>query len=279
MNIDQQLASLHSALDDVLDLERGLADATLPRAHTELVTGLDDALDLDAGLTRVMSSLDTPVPLIGFAAFADELAARPAAERLAARSRLPVALLIEARGLANSLPNIRALRDALDYSLNFGADRTGLLIRALRIAEGLGCSTDSLGIALRLVSAIQRESPRTRIYAELLYSSCRKRLITVLLEFHAETPGTAPASLVVGLAYYTATLVKVINRVLSVLTNMVGADLSSADLSGIPLDGVRWSSDTRWPVDWEAWVRDNSVRVSADVFEIRPGKAGSWLPT
>ena len=74
-------------------------------------------------------------------------------------------------------------------------------------------------------------------------------------------------------------LLEPLSQLVSALTDVVGADLTSADLAGLSLDGVRWSSDTRWPEDWEAWVRDNSVPITDDVFEIRPGKAGSWLPT
>jgi hypothetical protein len=80
-------------------------------------------------------------------------------------------------------------------------------------------------------------------------------------------------------AAFARALLGPLGQLVSALTNVVGDDLTSADLTGLPLDGVRWSSDTRWPHEWQEWVRDNSISVSADVFEIRSGKAGSSVPT
>ncbi|MGV9277693.1 hypothetical protein [Streptomyces griseosporeus] len=48
-----------------------------------------------------------------------------------------------------------------------------------------------------------------------------------------------------------------------------GADLSELDLAGLHLEGVRWDSQTRWPVNWEESVRAASVRLGPDLYEIR----------
>jgi hypothetical protein len=55
------------------------------------------------------------------------------------------------------------------------------------------------------------------------------------------------------------------------LTHMVGADLTEVALHGIPLAGVRWSHETRWPVRWEDQIRRNSVEIEPGLYEILPG--------
>jgi hypothetical protein len=43
--------------------------------------------------------------------------------------------------------------------------------------------------------------------------------------------------------------------------DMRGADLTSADKDGVRLEhleGVLWSTSTRWPPGWPDWLKDNS---------------------
>lgn len=156
-------------------------DATLRNAHAGLVTGLDDALDLEAGLARVVKPA---APFKRLAAFADQLATRPAVERLAAHSRLPVDLLVEARDLATWLPDIHTLRAKLQDPV---AGRTTLLVVAVRVADGLESSPELLAIARRLVHTMQPQ--QRRIYSERLHSSCVTRLSSVLFTI---TPRSLP---------------------------------------------------------------------------------------
>ncbi|MEV6826626.1 hypothetical protein [Amycolatopsis sp. NPDC051102] len=51
-------ADLHAALDTVLDIDAGLADAQLPSRHTTLIDALDDVLDLDAGLRGIVATTE-----------------------------------------------------------------------------------------------------------------------------------------------------------------------------------------------------------------------------
>ncbi|WP_112269624.1 hypothetical protein [Lentzea terrae] len=287
MNIDQQLAALLTSLDDVLDLERGLADATLSRAHAELVAGLADALDLAAGLADVVQPPPL-APLERLAAFADELAARPAAERLAARSWLSVSLPTEAYALTTLIPTVRDLT-VKAFSFKSGRKfRSSAQPELWRLVHGLEVAglqgtqlhqfahafLDTLGHSLTIVEA--------RRHALTLNQGFAERHANLLREIDRRAHGSALAQRVhsglVDVAFAGA-LLGPLSQLVSALTSVVGADLTSADLAGLSLDGVRWSSDTRWPEDWEAWVRDNSVPITDDVFEIRPGKAGSWLPT
>jgi hypothetical protein len=57
------------------------------------------------------------------------------------------------------------------------------------------------------------------------------------------------------------------------LYDFVGADLREVSLTGISLVGVRWSSTTRWPLQWEEQIRRVSVEIGPDLFEVRPGTA------
>ena len=56
--LDQWLATnqaaLHDALDDILDLDTGLADATLATDLDALTARLDEVIDLDAGLRGIL---------------------------------------------------------------------------------------------------------------------------------------------------------------------------------------------------------------------------------
>jgi hypothetical protein len=66
-------------------------------------------------------------------------------------------------------------------------------------------------------------------------------------------------------------LIGAIDKVIDAVTSVAGADLRSLDLRGIPLEGLRWSNQTRWPEDWEFYIVENSVEVRPGLFEIRFG--------
>ncbi|MEV6239649.1 hypothetical protein [Lentzea sp. NPDC051838] len=290
MNIDQQLASLLGALDDVVDLERGLADATLPRAHAALVAGLDDALDLNTGLAQVVSpATGRPTEVLdGFVSFAAEVCGLPAAERLAARAWLSVDLLVEAYVLAEHVPTV--LRLAVDLGKAKMYVQTTVRMDARRVFKDLDRldhrPIDLHHVARALVRRLERGTAETVRQAHKNALQLRElfgmRLATLLREIDRRARGAALGHRIHGglvNAAFAEALLEPLSRLITAVTSVAGADLTAADLAGLPLDGVRWSSDTRWPPAWEVWVRDNSVAVSADLFEIRGGETGSRLPT
>jgi hypothetical protein len=114
-----------------------------------------------------------------------------------------------------------------------------------------------------------------RYPARHLAQLCRDRLFSVLTRI-SNAPDLAEGHFEVALA---AAVVVPLSRVMAALTGMAGADLTSADLTGIPLAGVRWSPETRWPWDWQAWIAENSVQVSPGLYEIREGGTGSRVTT
>ncbi len=288
MNIDQQLASLFTSLDDVLDLERGLADATLPRAHAELVAGLDDTLDVEAGLARVVPPPPRSVPVpTAFATLAHELSALPAADRLVARVWLPVELLVEAQLVATQAAAIRVLLETLYRTRTLPEVDASVRVQMRRIVDALKHDevkpVELRNIARKVSRTLRRGTPQTaewvRRYSYELGSLTAERLSNLLFEINHRAYGRTEARFFEGAASYAADLLEPLDRMLSALTSMAGADLASADLNGLPLDGVRWSSATRWPESWQEWVRGNSVAVSADLFEIRADTRGSRVTT
>ncbi|MFD1048795.1 hypothetical protein ACFQ1S_26310, partial [Kibdelosporangium lantanae] len=56
--------------------------------------------------------------------------------------------------------------------------------------------------------------------------------------------------------------------------DLVDADLTTVDLDGVSLEGVRWSDRTRWPAGWEPRIRRVSVEISPGLYEIGP--QGRW---
>jgi hypothetical protein len=59
LRIRRTMHHLVEALDDVLDVEAGLADATRRRLPRTVVEKLDDSLDIEAGLAQILST-DAP---------------------------------------------------------------------------------------------------------------------------------------------------------------------------------------------------------------------------
>ncbi|MEU0879251.1 hypothetical protein ABZ345_11685 [Lentzea sp. NPDC005914] len=289
-----QLASLNSALDDVLDLNRGLADAKLPQVLDGLVVALDDVLDLDAGLTRIL-----PLPAVGlpvqptgeFSVFADDLAGLPAEARLAVRTWMSTDLLAAAKELTVVVLRAHALAGYVSRPEEFARLRNIAVLEAQGIVADFE-PDDPPGRALQLdtvefVHTLKRApgyNSRVALHAHSLAERFSRALSVLLFNVSRHTRDdtrTAPFEHGFLSAVHTldlhdiaalTSLHRALSRMLNALTSMVGADLTSADLQGVPLVGVRWSTSTRWPSDWRGWVRDNSAEVLPGVFEIQRGR-------
>jgi len=53
--------------------------------------------------------------------------------------------------------------------------------------------------------------------------------------------------------------------------NFIDVDLRAVSLSGVALQGIRWSATTRWPPGWAERIDAMSVAISTGVFRIQPG--------
>lgn len=59
-----------------------------------------------------------------------------------------------------------------------------------------------------------------------------------------------------------------LERIDEVLSDVRGADLREANLQNVDLDGLRWSTDTRWPLGWRERIVHMSVPCGPGEFEI-----------
>jgi hypothetical protein len=137
-----ELAALCDTLDNVLDLDAGLADAQLPAIHAALTQALEDVLDLDFGLGTIVPTADTsrciastddestttPNAPSTLSEFTDALFARPAHARLSARTWFPLQQLATARSIAHLVARARILADDLNRAIT----NAGLIAAALQ---------------------------------------------------------------------------------------------------------------------------------------------------
>jgi hypothetical protein len=73
-------------------------------------------------------------------------------------------------------------------------------------------------------------------------------------------------------AAFSSDLVHGIDAVQDALSDAVAADLRSAGLGGVPLEGVHWSEATRWPDGWEERIRHGSVLTAPGRCTVLPGR-------
>jgi hypothetical protein len=69
-----------------------------------------------------------------------------------------------------------------------------------------------------------------------------------------------------------------LEQLIDTVRNFAGADLQEFDLTGIPLDGVRWSDSTRWHERWVKRIHDQSVAIGGGTYEIRPTTTTDFTP-
>ncbi|HUQ58962.1 hypothetical protein [Lentzea sp.] len=267
----------------------------------------DDELDqwlnsLHAGLAEVVPSGGVPWPAEPLAALVDELAALPGAERLAARAWLPVELLAGVPHLATCAARTRGVAHALDDPRRYAITRPQARIHIAHLCRdlrlGVAGETGLHALAVELSDLLKEPSPHAHVavrnLAHRLADRVRYELEGLLdrIVHRLRAAGSAPrlADAFAGaaeahaaaerheVADLEAALTEPIHRLVTAVTSMVGVDLAAADLDGVPLDGVRWSTETRWPPHWQDWVRHNSLRVAEGVFQIRRRGTGSRPP-
>lgn len=329
------LAALHADLDQVLDLDAGLADAVLPGRVQTYTDDLDQVLDLDAGLsailptgqppdatTRCNSTIAPPGdPGTGPATaetrevaellrFAHALASMPAAARLHARLWLPRPALSTIRMLVgmgrSTREDLRTRADGLAHDLaradNHDASDLGLARARVRhlvrdLDHALGHARDLASIltlarifarALDLALGYSRDLTRARAldHARTLARDLAGDLEGALdldraldrISVRRGTPSQQKSEFVRAVAADRAAedlreedLLEAVEIMDRVVSDVVGADLRNDDLTGIPLEGVRWSSTTRWPPAWRDRVRHRSVRIGPDLWEVDRG--------
>lgn len=167
-----------------------------------------------------------------------------------------------ARDLAEDADRVRDLGgtidDAIDEAIEGAIDGADDL--ALTLASHIDHAIDCVlghDLAIDFADALARDCDRFRVLVNDL-----------ALDPYSDLTIAPVRALAVD-------LVRALDLLEKSITSMVGADLTAADLTGIPLAGVRWSDETRWPPGWEGRIRRESVAVGPGQWEIRPGVANT----
>ncbi|MEV0029542.1 hypothetical protein [Nocardia sp. NPDC050793] len=69
----------------------------------------------------------------------------------------------------------------------------------------------------------------------------------------------------------TRELANQVIRVRGAFNDFTGADLIDLEIGTEELDGIRWSSQTRWPPHWQAEIELDSVPIGSDVYQVKKG--------
>ncbi|ONI89351.1 hypothetical protein ALI144C_05265 [Actinosynnema sp. ALI-1.44] len=230
---------------------------------------------------------------------ADEFASRNAHDRLTARIWLEGAEMRLAYQLLDAMDKIKALRGLFDrehiVDLAIPLNRARAIARLhdstrdlaihLDVAHGqVRDLADAYGLALGRASARQLDLSRdlARDLTRHLPGDLARllgRVVVRLPEYEfardisaAFDENIAPSGNA-ALALLN-TLSRTVVRLRDAASDMVDADLVEVDL-GDPdlrerlLDGVRWSTGTRWPAELRTWIEAHSTSIEGGLYKIR----------
>ncbi|HEY3469701.1 MAG TPA: hypothetical protein VGL47_31540 [Amycolatopsis sp.] len=276
-----------------LDIDTGLAEILIASRYKCLVADVADVLDIDAGLAAIVPPVQTPdfpldmgldaAPFRTFlGAYTARFVLRPHADRLLARAWLPLPQLPVLRQAADL--TARAYDFAREVDAGEDLDRS----RVHRFAEeidrlnemGLGL-VSQYDVSVHRVYALLGNPARIYRVVEVLSESLGRTIRDLAHQFGKVERYFARAlecdSNGTSLYARAHELARVVELLEEAITSMSGADFTDVNLRGIPLDGVRWNDDTRWPEFWAERIRSDSVLVGPGLWEIRAGGAGTGL--
>jgi hypothetical protein len=300
--------ALVTDLTTTLDLDAGLAEALQPRHFTNLTGHLHTRLDLDAGLAAILNPTPLPdadlpqsseegswptqlVELLGSldAPTRLRLRARPDFIKLISQTHLAPTLNLYrarardlarahdfARDLARDLAHdfardlARDLDRDLDRARNLDRARDLDLARALDRALTLDLTLDrALDLALALALALARD-----LALALALAGALDRILDAVLVDVRDRALDLVEGLELNRAWGgsdvpTVEQVRELGAHLKRLAeDFTGADLSRADLSTTNLEGVLWSSATRWPTGWKDRMHAESINLGDGTFRV-----------
>lgn len=299
------LAERHRAfatdLAGILDLDTGLREIAIATGHQAVAADLTETLDLDAGLAAIIPAQQNPtqqnparqnpgqqnpatmpahqsVKPVTLAALVTAVAAAPARTRLALRGSVLqlvgtmdlLAAVGEARRLAHALADARgfitlddlgragSLARDLDAAITHAHDCVGQLRYTSGavddIARAIGHGPAKIGDVLRTI-----DLDRALLLAQA-------RVTSLMLALAGEIGIAGTVTCTVGSIEDSD-----VSSLRMLVNDMVGADLHDVDLTGVMLDGVRWSDGTRWPARWVKHIKRHSVELSEGLYEYRAG--------
>jgi hypothetical protein len=254
----------------------GTTPAFAPGADTDQYTSQSSAQP------RAMPPA-TPLAGRGLREFATVFAAYPLQKRLAARTWLPYERLADIQSTARSLLRERSLilnsRQALFRASNL-AHALARDLDHIRDVAALRAVDLDRGRALVRLFDVGDNLDGTFVFAVISDHASASALVHNLDRAIAGDRSFTLSrwghrNLNFSMAFIRIrNLVEAIDALDKAVSDVVDADLTQMNLSGIPLDGVRWSDGTRWPELWEVRVRDNSVPIAPGLYEVRPGGVG-----
>ncbi|MGW0664594.1 hypothetical protein [Streptodolium elevatio] len=301
---DRELATaLDAFLDEVVDVEAGLAAVLVQARHDEATDALDDITDVEAGLAAILAPGRAPAPGVDDTLAAARryqrrvLESRPGQKRSDAR-RLRLRRDLAVVPLRRAFERCLVIRETLSAPDDFDVravdvavlrSQAELLAADLERAIERDCAAldsaraaqaSALGIADRLRDV--PEFPPDRAYDVMLLVN---RLVPRCLE-------VVNAAVVTYLQRHRWGTVLVAGRTLEAHTGdrlkSLGEadwflnDFTAGDLTGISvhvedLDGVRWSkTGTRWPphLDTDDLVaRSQETTAGSGIYIVLPGPA------
>jgi hypothetical protein len=68
---------------------------------------------------------------------------------------------------------------------------------------------------------------------------------------------------------------RTVGRLLSIADDFTEADLRHVNLTGVALEGLRWSVRTLWPDQWRERIERDTVPLGGELYEIRPGSSSA----
>lgn len=168
--------------------------------------------------------------------------------------------LVRGRDFARDLGLVRDLAVGLAQALDLARDLARARDRALAHAHAVGLSLTygspsvlalgfglSFAHALTLVRDYQRD-----VYRAL--SLARDRALTLDCSFARALDRDATTKVLIGLHH--------------ALSDVTDHDLRDIDLAAVSLEGLRWSTRTRWPPHWEDQIRRASAEVADGTFQV-----------
>lgn len=164
------------------------------------------------------------------------------------------------RGLIRDIDLVRALGLDLIRAVDLVVDVAHARDRALADAHSYGLtliynppSFLTLGFGLSFTHALNLVRDRDRdLYRALTRAQDRAVTLDRALDHALDRDGTTKA------------LIDLHN----VLSDVTDVDLRYIDLAGIDLQGLRWSTSTRWPPQWVDQIRRDSVEIADGIFQI-----------
>jgi hypothetical protein len=204
-------------------------------------------------------------------------------DRAHARGYALIRALTRAFPYANTRALITAYAHVSDLVRYLAHDFNSSVVRGLvpKIALDLDLDLDSaltvaldraraLGRALGVVAALDNELTRCRANTrngdrDRAHAHVQNRALALAENLHlnldlTNTVNPGPEN-----------LARLLMMLKDAAVDFTSADLRVVSLAGIPLEGIRWSSATLWPPEWEKQIRAESIEVDDDTFVIRGG--------